>query len=327
MSRTAMMRMRGGRFLVLGRAGLDLFADPPGARIEEAERFLPALGGSAAHIAAGIARLGGKVSLIGAVSDDAVGGYVRRQLHAGGVGIEHLRAVGGESRGSLSLIETREEPQPVYYRNGAAHLLLTPEHLAHVDWDSHDALVVSGAAFAGEPSRAAAFSALMRARSAGLALILDLDRRAEDWNGVEDAAETLKRAARGCDIVVGDEQEFSALADGDAVEFACALVGAPAQVVVFKKGAKGAFVFVENETFYTPIHSGRPLSASGGGDAFLAAFAWSLAQGRSYRDSAALGASAAAIVASRADGPPTLPMAEELEIFLKAHPALQVIES
>jgi 5-dehydro-2-deoxygluconokinase len=38
------------QFPVLGRAGMDLYADPPGTRTEEAH-FTSALGGSAANIA------------------------------------------------------------------------------------------------------------------------------------------------------------------------------------------------------------------------------------------------------------------------------------
>ncbi len=67
-------------FLVLGRAGIDLYADPPGAKVEEAGRFTSALGGSAANIAAGVSRLGSKASLVTVLSDDAVGRFVRREL-------------------------------------------------------------------------------------------------------------------------------------------------------------------------------------------------------------------------------------------------------
>ena len=70
-------RLRDGRFLVLGRAGLDLYADPPGPRTEEAQRFTSALGGSAANIAAAIVKLDGTASLLTTVSDDAVGRAAR----------------------------------------------------------------------------------------------------------------------------------------------------------------------------------------------------------------------------------------------------------
>ena len=63
--------IRRGRFVVVGRAGMDLYADPPGTRTEEATQFSAALGGSSANIAVALARLGQKVALVSTVSDDA----------------------------------------------------------------------------------------------------------------------------------------------------------------------------------------------------------------------------------------------------------------
>ena len=69
-------RVSTNRWAVLGRAGLDLYADPPGTRVEDARSFYPAVGGSAANIAAGIARLGGWATMLTTLSQDAVGRFV-----------------------------------------------------------------------------------------------------------------------------------------------------------------------------------------------------------------------------------------------------------
>ena len=49
---TDLDRLSRNRFAVLGRVGMDLYADPPGTAIEDATRFTTALGGSSANIAA-----------------------------------------------------------------------------------------------------------------------------------------------------------------------------------------------------------------------------------------------------------------------------------
>ena len=116
-------RLRMNRFLVLGRAGMDLYADPPGTRLEATMRFSSALGGSAANIAAGIVRLGGTASLLTAVSDDAVGRYVHHELARYGIDTSHVASVGGQSRTSLAVVEKRaEDCQSVIYRNDAGKL-------------------------------------------------------------------------------------------------------------------------------------------------------------------------------------------------------------
>ena len=75
-----MKNIKNNHFLVLGRAGLDLYAAPPGTRTEDALAFSSALGGSAANIAVAISKLGAMASLISCVSDDAVGRYILNQL-------------------------------------------------------------------------------------------------------------------------------------------------------------------------------------------------------------------------------------------------------
>jgi 5-dehydro-2-deoxygluconokinase len=93
-----LLRIAPDRFLVLGRAGMDLYADPPGTRAEEAALFATALGGSAANIAAGIVRLGSDASLLTTVSDDAVGRFVTLELQRYRVGSTLVRTCGGEVR-------------------------------------------------------------------------------------------------------------------------------------------------------------------------------------------------------------------------------------
>ena len=132
-------RLRRNHFLVLGRAGMDLYADPPGCLAEEAARFTSALGGSAANIAAGIVRLGGSASLVTTVSDDAVGRYVCRELSRYGIDLSHVGRAAGDCRTSLAVVETRAENcQSVIYRNGAADFTLAPADVVGPVCESSD---------------------------------------------------------------------------------------------------------------------------------------------------------------------------------------------
>ena len=113
-------------FVVLGRAGMDFFPDPPGTKTEESETFRAGLGGSSANIAAGVVKLGGKAALVTSVSDDSVGRYCLKQLQNYGVNCTHVKSVGGEFRNSLAVYESRvSDHQSVIYRNGAADFQFT----------------------------------------------------------------------------------------------------------------------------------------------------------------------------------------------------------
>ena len=99
-----------GRFLVVGRAGMDLYPEPAGTRITEALSFVADLGGSAGNIAVAIARHGKDVGLVSVLSDDAVGRFVASKLAHYGVATDHLHFTDEPmSRCSLAIAESRPD--------------------------------------------------------------------------------------------------------------------------------------------------------------------------------------------------------------------------
>ena len=46
-------------FLIIGRAGIDIYPDPPGTKTENAKKFVTHLGGSSANIPVSLTTLGG----------------------------------------------------------------------------------------------------------------------------------------------------------------------------------------------------------------------------------------------------------------------------
>lgn len=311
-------KIRKNRFLVLGRAGMDLYADPPGARIEDAERFTASLGGSAANIAAAIVKLGGSASLITAVSDDAIGRYTVNQLRGYGIGTEYVSAVAGEARNSLAVVETRSEDcQSVIYRNGAADLQLAGHHVAAIDFAAHGALIVTGTCLAIEPSRTAAFLAIELAKREELPIIFDVDYRPYSWASAEDAAATCMRVASMSDIVVGNDVEFSVMAgSNDGLKLARILGATTAKSVVYKMGERGSIAFSGAQSFETGIFTVTALKPTGAGDAFMGGLATGLAEGHALATSLRRGTAAAAIVVGRVGCAPAMPTSEELKHFI-----------
>lgn len=312
-------RLAGRRILVLGRAGMDLYADPPGARTEEAAGFMACLGGSSANIAAALVRQNVRASLVTRVSDDAIGRFVLNALDHHGVDRRHVRVTGGEARTSLAVVETRvEDHQSVIYRNGAADFAMTVSDVEALDYGDFSALVATGTALAAEPSRSATFRAFELARAAGLPLILDLDYRPYSWPSPEVATETYARAGALCDVIVGNDVEFGFMAgDHDrGLEAARALVAAGAQIAVYKMGERGAVTITREGEFTTGIYRTQALKPTGAGDAFLGAFVAALADERSVREAVQRGSAAAAIVVARIGCAPAMPTVAELDSFL-----------
>ncbi|WP_116597170.1 5-dehydro-2-deoxygluconokinase [Primorskyibacter marinus] len=316
-------RIGGNSFVVLGRAGMDLYADPPGAKVEDAAQFTTALGGSSANISAAITRHGGQAALVTCVSDDAIGRFALNQLDRYGIDRRHVRPVGGEARNSLAVVETRlEDTQSVIYRNGAADFAMTAKDVAAVDYAQFSALMTTGTVFAAEPSRSATFHAFDLAGAAGLPLIFDVDYRPYSWPTAKIASETYSRAAAMCDIIIGNDVEFGFMA-GDyhkGLDKARELAATTAQIVIYKMGEEGAITITPDDEFRTGIYPVQALKPTGAGDSFMGGFIAALAAGLPLRDAVLRGSACAAIVVGRVGCAPAMPTPTELEAFLSAHP-------
>ena len=318
-----LQRIARNSFLVLGRAGLDLYADPPGTQTEHAQQFSAALGGSAANIAVAIVKLDGAAALATCVSDDSVGRYTLNELRRYGVNADHVRAVGGEARNSLAVVETRSENcQSVIYRNSAADFHFARKDAETIAYDRFGAMIVTGTCLAMEPSREAVLFAIDRARAAGVPVILDVDYRPYSWPSAEEAGMTCRQAAALCDIVIGNDEEFAVMANGkglanDGLTLAQNMAADAAMIAVYKMGGRGSVTFAGRERFATGIFAVEPLKPTGAGDAFMGGFVTGLAKGLDLKASVIRGSAAAAIVVTKVGCAPAAPTSAELDEFLR----------
>ena len=320
----ALDRIRQNRFLVVGRAGMDLYADPSGTRTEQASQFYACLGGSSANIAVAITRHGGQTALLTSVSDDAIGRFVLNQLRHYGIDAGHVRSVRDEARTSLAIVETRiEDHQSVIYRNGAADFQMTMEDVEKVNYADYGAMIATGTVFAAEPSGSAAFRAIDLAKAAGLPIILDVDYRPYSWASAEAASQAYSRAGKLCDIVIGNDDEFGFMAGSKDKGLACArdLARSTASIVIYKMGEFGSITITPEREIRSGIYRVDALKPTGAGDAFMGGFIASLAAGFALEDCVLRGSASAAIVVSKVGCAPAMPSTQELEAFLANHPA------
>lgn len=310
-------------FVVIGRAGMDMYPDPPGTKTEDAVSLFTSLGGSSANICVALCKLGGRAALVTRVSDDAIGRYCLNQLDAYGVDRSHVRSEGGEFRNSLAVVESRmEDHQSVIYRNGAADFQMDHSDIDAVDFTAYSAVITTGTVLAAEPSRSATFHAFDRAKSAGLPLIFDIDYRPYSWISTEDAAQTYSKAGEMCDIIIGNDVEFGFMAGGyeNGLDKARELAQSTASIVVYKMGEEGAITLTPTEEIRTGIYPVTALKPTGAGDSFMGGFLASLSDGHSLAESVMRGSACASIVVSNVGCAPAMPTVDELNTFLSSHP-------
>lgn len=312
-------KIKTNKFLVLGRAGMDLYADPPGSEITSADKFYAALGGSSANIAVALARYGAQSSMISAVSDDAIGRYTIAQLQKYRVGHDYVRTVSGECRTTLAVVESRlENCQSVIYRNHAADMDLSEDDVEDIPYGSFGALVITGTALAVEPSRSAVFKAVKLAKEAGTPVVVDLDYRPYSWTTTEEASKVYRKVSELSDIIIGNDVEFGVMAEdirkGQAL--AKQLADKSSKIVVYKMGPEGSITFASDKEHRVGVFKVDALKPTGAGDAFMGAFLASLAKGMDVEVAVMRGSAAAAIVVTKVACSSAMPSNEELEAFI-----------
>ena len=315
--------IKGNKFIVFGRAGMDMFADPIGTKSELAENFKSDLGGSSANICAGLCKLGSVASLVTSVSDDAVGRFCINRLNYYGVGTEYVKSVAGEFRTSLAIYESCiDNFQNVIYRNGAADFEVKPSEMDQVDYSRFTALITAGTVFAGQPSRDATFRAFENARAQGIPVIFDIDYRPYSWPSPQVASEVLSRAGEESDMIVGNDEEFGFMAGGidKGLDKARDLASEGNRLIIYKMGEEGAITLYNKEEIKTGVFPTQAVKPNGAGDSFMAGLLSSLASGYDLKNSVIRGSACASIVVSLPGCAPAMPNEYQLNNFINNHP-------
>jgi 5-dehydro-2-deoxygluconokinase len=318
--------LRDGRFLVVGRAGMDLYPEPAGTTITQASSFVADLGGSAGNIAVAIARHGKDVGLVSVLSDDAVGRFVASKLAHYGVATEHLHfADEPMTRSSLAIAESRpDDANVVIYRNNASDMQLSQAHVSRIDFDGVAALVLTGTALSDGPSDRALETLAEAAQKADKPVILDVDYRASAWQSSVVAAERTLNFTRNCDMIVGNDEEFALLATsrdrahGDGFAFAREMA-ADGQIIVYKQGQKGCRLLLGNDIQQFGVFPVKLAKPFGSGDAFLGTLLARLQDDLSLEMAIREGSAAAALVVSRTGCASAMPDRHELASFMAGY--------
>ena len=312
-------KIQENKFLIIGRAGVDIYPDPAGTKIENATHFVTHLGGSSANIAVALTKLGGNCKLLTSVSDDALGMLAINQLHSYNVDTSLITFKKEESRISFAVVETAiKDHQSIIYRNKASDLLMNKEDIDCVNFNNFSCLIFTGTCLASEPSRSAVFYAIEKAKHNNMTIILDIDYRPYTWTSSKEASEVYMSASKNCDILIGNDDEFRVLANNFEKGMKTAKeLSSEVSIVIYKKGERGSVTFYDNKQINKGVFLVKALKPTGAGDAFMGSFIGGLLNNKNIEESIEYGSASAAIVVTKVGCAPAMPLLYEIEEFMK----------
>ncbi|ALO65678.1 carbohydrate kinase [Arthrobacter alpinus] len=273
-------------------------------------------GGKSANQAVAAARMGGQVTLLGAVGEDANGEMLLASAASSGVNTEHVRRV-TEPTG-VAVISVDAQGENTIIISAGANATLLPAHIDPAVFASATVLCLCL-----EVAPETVLAAAQTGHDAGATVLLNLSPYAP-------IAEEL---AQLVDVLLVNAHEASAFLDG----FAMPASGAPAEAwhgavesfaarglskVLVTLGAAGSVV-LDSTNASAPAVLIAPtkvnaVDTTGAGDAFTGAVAARLAAGDSLVDAARQASVAAALATTKRGTQAAYPLLEDVTALLSA---------
>ena len=312
-------KIQKNNFLLIGRAGVDIYPDPPGTKTENANKYVTHLGGSSANMGVQLTKYGGSCSLLTRVSNDALGKFAINQLNSYGVKSDLVKFEDNESRISFAIVEsTIVDHQSIIYRHKAADLFLNKNDIENSNLQNYECILITGTSLAAEPSRSAVLYALKLAKEKKIPVIMDIDYRPYTWESEDKAKEIYNLAGDYCSGIIGNDDEFAILSGNydDGLSYA-KKISRNCDLVIYKMGEKGSITFANNEEIQRGIFPVKPLKPTGAGDAFMGSLIGAILKKYALQKAIEIGSAAAAIVVTKVGCAPAMPDLDEVLDFMK----------
>ncbi|WP_427135345.1 ribokinase [Pseudarthrobacter sp. S9] len=308
-----------GRIVVVGslNADLTIYCErlPLPGETAHGSGFAVNPGGKSANQAVAASKLGGRVSLVGAVGEDANGAMLLASTAGAGVDVSRVRRSPDAATGVAVISVDAHGENSIIISAGANGTLAPADVVASADAFDGAAVVCLCLEVSLETVEAAARSG----RDGGAMVLLNLSPYAQIPQSLAELSDVLLVNAHEASLFLGAAEVPGADADALAWEpvrlkFAergldrvLVTLGAHGSVVLDSQAAKGHRI-----TRIAPTRV-KAVDTTGAGDAFTGAVATRLAAGETLADAAAFASVAAALAATRKGTQAAYPGIQDVE--------------
>lgn len=302
------------KILVAGSINLDMVVNvdhtPVVGETILSDKMVMVPGGKGANQACAVGRLGGSVSMLGAVGDDMYAGILTESLIASNVDVSHI-AMRREGNTGVAWITVNKNGDNCIVVISGANSTLSREDIdnnMHLFQES-DIIV-----FQLEIPAATVVYGAKKAKELGKIVILDPAPAPKEF-----PAELYQYV----DVIKPNETELKMLTGyGDTEEelnkAAQSLHNLGVKDVLVTLGEKGVYIHSSrNGMSRIPAVKVKAVDTTAAGDTFTAALALMLAEGKSIEEAAAFANCAAAIAVTRKGAQSSIPAIGEVEDFIR----------
>jgi len=254
------------------------FAFELGAKYQIDDRF-ESLGGCAANVSAGLARIGIKVSCCTKIGDDMLGKWIKAELEKEKVNTGLIQTEENcKSDLSAIIVNAGSGERTIFFNRDANEKLgIFPEKLKNADW-----IFVSALNGDWEKNLDAIFSLVKKEK---IKLAFNPGQR-----NIKDNPRKIIETIKDCDLLLLNKDEAIEITNNlqqttnnkqqitnneqlnDEVFLIQELNKLGPEIVVITDGLRGAWAFDGKNLFYVQSTEDKPIDTTGAGDAFSSAF-------------------------------------------------------
>jgi len=300
------------KILVVGSLNMDLLIKAPRLpRVGESlavDKFVMVPGGKGANQAVACARLGAEVTLAGRVGKDVFGEIILKSLNQENIDIKYITKDPDASTG-MGLVILDHFGRNRVFATMSANMRCQKEDFKVIE------------------SIIARFDVVLLQLEISLEVIMDILNMAKENNvlTILDPAPVCPVSPnlfRKVDILVPNQVEAEFFSGQKVKNIQTAnlaaqkLIKLGPSVVIIKLGSRGAFLLTHQRKIYVKGEKVNVIDTLGAGDAFVGAFAVSIARGKDFDESLQYANCAGAFATTKSGAQPSMPTFDELEQFI-----------
>ena len=298
--------------VVLGGINMDLIAVAPklptSGETVVGESFYTAPGGKGANQAVAAARLGASVKMVGRVGKDSFGPMLLDGLRSYNIDVRGVAEDSKNASGIAMILLDAQRQNHIVAIYGANTACDTAQsEAAKVALDGADALLLQL-----EIPTEVSLAAAKHAKELGVKVI---------WDPAP-ALEMPSDAYALADVLTPNQVEASLFTGIEVIDVesarkaAGALLGRGTPAVAVKLGELGVYYASANESGYIPPYEVEVVDTIAAGDAFGAALAVALVEGKPLHDAVRYGAAAGALAVTRPGAQEAMPARHDIETLI-----------
>ena len=310
-----MSRLQRPKILVIGELNVDIVATglrsvPEIGSEILAENCQLTLGSASAIFAAGMAKLGHRVTFFSHVGQDYFGDFCLRTLKQSGVSTRHVTRKADEKTGVTIALSGKHDRALVTYAGAVA--TFKADSINETVMSSHDHVHLTS--YYLQTALRPSFALLLRqAKASGLTTSFDPNSDPRDkWDRNIDAV--LKYT----DVLFVNEREAMKLTRSKTLNGALKTLGAKVHCAVIKRGDRGATAIQNEEVLNDPGFKINAIDTTGAGDSFDAGFMSAYLRKAPLAECLRIGNACGALSAMSVGGTTGQPTQQELQQFIRA---------